>query len=187
MNYVVPGVYMKDSELAAQETRNQQELINSDLLPVDGSEHPAFARMGIVWGADAAGDALFRHAALPAGWKLAATAHVRWSDLLDDKGNVRAHVFYQAVPYDKRADIVPARRFHVLVDDSTGTFGRVISARVVDMRNGRHVLHETDSVAVPVKDWEAESQVRNAQRAKCEQWLEEHFPQWRDPSAHWND
>ena len=40
---------------------------------------------------------------MPNGWKKQATDHSMWSELIDDKGKVRATIFYKAAFYDQRA------------------------------------------------------------------------------------
>lgn len=93
------------ASIEAQELRGQQELAASDVLPSDGSENPAVQALGIEWGEEVPGDELFRYAKLPAGWSKRATDHAMWSEIVDEKGEVRAQVFYKAAFYDRRAMI----------------------------------------------------------------------------------
>ena len=48
-------------------------------------------------------DDLFVMVQLPAGWRIVATEHSMWSDLVDDTGTRRARLFYKAAYYDRRA------------------------------------------------------------------------------------
>ena len=78
-------------------------------LPVQGSEHPAFAAMGVKMGAPLKDDPLFRRAELPAGWSIKPTDHNLWSDLCDETGKKRASIGYKAAFYDRWATISPER------------------------------------------------------------------------------
>lgn len=93
--------------IEAMEARGQRELVRSELLPVDGSDHPEMQKLGIEWGPPVDGDPLFRHAKLPAGWSKRATEHSMHNDVIDEKGRVRATIFYKAAFYDRRAHINP--------------------------------------------------------------------------------
>ena len=48
-------------------------------------------------------DPLFVDAQLPDGWRVEATDHSMWSNLLDDQGMVRGSIFYKAAFYDRDA------------------------------------------------------------------------------------
>lgn len=87
------------------EAQGQQELVHSELLPVDGSNDGDVLALGIVFGDPVPGDPLFRKATLPAGWKKRATDHSMWSEIVDEIGKVRAVVFYKAAFYDRSAFI----------------------------------------------------------------------------------
>ncbi len=54
-------------------------------------------------------DDLFVFAILPDGWKKQATDHDMHSELIDDKGVVRARIFYKAAFYDRSASITPVK------------------------------------------------------------------------------
>src|SRR6185436_8068032 len=47
--------------------------------------------------------------------KKIATDHSMYTDLVDDKGRVRASIFYKAAFYDRKADISFKRRFSIRV------------------------------------------------------------------------
>lgn len=90
--------------IRAQEKEGQRELANSELLPVEGTSNEAeWAAIGVKLGKPKKGDPLFRHVILPSGWKIVPTDHDMWSKLVDDKGRVRAEIFYKAAFYDRRA------------------------------------------------------------------------------------
>ncbi len=91
------------------EEQGQRDSCASDTLPSQGSDHPAFAEMGIVFGDPVVDDPLFRYCTLPAGWKKVPTDHAMWNDVVDETGKVRAQYFYKAAFYDRKANIHPMK------------------------------------------------------------------------------
>lgn len=93
--------------IEAQESRGQNELIESTQLPVqvrgkkDGKAD--LEVLGVVFGATCSDDPLFCEATLPEGWIKRATDHSMWSELVDENGKVRANIFYKAAFYDRSA------------------------------------------------------------------------------------
>ena len=97
--------------IESQEKRGQDQVVASSgtTLPVDGSNTPEIAALGIKFGDPVEGDPLFRHAELPDGWSVKATDHSMWSDVVDANGKAKASIFYKAAFYDRRARISPAQ------------------------------------------------------------------------------
>jgi len=91
--------------IEAQEARGQRDLCSSSRLPKDFNQcsRSDFEVMGIVFGDDS--DDLFVNVTLPPSWHIRATDHSMWSELVDDKGEVRADIFYKAAFYDRNAHI----------------------------------------------------------------------------------
>ena len=79
-----------------QEAQGQRELVNSESLPVrmNGGK-PILESLGFKFGKHDGKD-LFIECEMPTGWKKVGTDHSMWSNLLDDKGRVRANIFYKA-------------------------------------------------------------------------------------------
>ena len=86
-----------------QEANGQRELVEGAQLPVEITGKEILEKAGIKFGESLPDDPLFCYAELPKGWKKQATEHSMWSDLVDDKGVVRATIFYKAAFYDRRA------------------------------------------------------------------------------------
>lgn len=90
----------------AMEAEGQKELVAAKLLPTEGSNDPAWAELGVIFGKEVDGDPLFREVTLPAGWAInPAPDHSMWSYLVDTEGKQRAAIFYKAAFYDRRAHI----------------------------------------------------------------------------------
>lgn len=92
--------------IEASEARGQRELVVSEQLPAE--IRPATGRFelesaGVKFGDPAPEDKLFVKASLPPSWKKRPTDHSMWSELVDDRGKVRAQIFYKAAFYDRWA------------------------------------------------------------------------------------
>jgi len=99
------GIYGGDGKvIESQERQGATEMVKAiHTLPVKGSDDPDVIRLGIEWGEVYEADQIFREATLPLGWVRHGTGHDMWTDILDERGVVRAKVFYKAAFYDRRA------------------------------------------------------------------------------------
>lgn len=91
--------------IESQEAQGQQSLIQSDTLPteMEQEDKEALEAAGCKFLGPVDGDALFQYVQLPVGWKKVPTEHSMWSHLIDEKGAVRASIFYKAAFYDRKA------------------------------------------------------------------------------------
>lgn len=98
-------------DIENQESEGQKELIESLQLPKKcnspskGNAFELYHKMGIKTFTTSKGDNLFIGVKLPKGWKKTGTDHSMWSNLIDDKGVIRAHIFYKASSYDRESFI----------------------------------------------------------------------------------
>lgn len=160
-----------------QEAAGQQSFVASDNLPKElrGATREELNALGFVFGADV--DELFVQCKLPDGWTKRATMHAMNSDLLDDKGRVRASLFYKAAFYDRRADMVMTCRYYevgYLPGKADGTY------RSVAM-DGDTVIQEFGEY--PRTDYQRGGELA----AEAKKWLDEKFPDWRQPLAYWTE
>lgn len=174
--------------IVAQEARGQDRLVHSDLLPKElnggflgrQSADEAYQKLGIKILAST--DDLFYSVELPYGWVKQGSDHNMWSYVLDEKGRTRISVFYKAAFYDRRAFVNIEPRFH-------GTYDPVGGWESHDTRNA-----DAEFVAV-VKDcntiiWTSDpmkySEMPTWDMSKlAQEWLDEHYPDWRDEFAYW--
>lgn len=185
------GSFIEDME-----ARGQAELAGqTEQLPTDGSEDPAWAKMGVVFGERIQGDIIWRKVKLPEGWKVVPTDHAMWSHLVDAKGRRRGGIFYKAAFYDRSCRIGPDRRFNTKreyeesKDDSAPRRQRV---SVTDAVTGEVVL--TNPWVEFTDGSTDEARERNyhlykaldAQETTCKAWLAVHWPDWQDASAYWD-
>src|SRR5207244_12580407 len=73
--------------IEAMERRGGEEMLRSEMLPVDGSESPAVQALGIEWGPPDSDDPIFREARLPEGWTRASgdNPYGYWTYLVDER------------------------------------------------------------------------------------------------------
>lgn len=130
-----------------------------------------FEKIGIKFGDSVDGDPMFQEVTLPDGWKKVSTGHSMWSDLVDDKGRRRAGIFYKAAFYDRSAHMNIVGRF------STDTYKYDDKGVVLDGGSAELFEHKHNG----------EYDGREIARKHCEQWLDEHYSDWKDNTAYWND
>lgn len=97
-------IFGSNAMIERQEAMGQQSLINSIVLPINKAEDWKTLKRWGVQQLDKV-DSLFCNAVLPEGWQKVATDHSMWSNLLDDRGLIRASIFYKAAFYDRDAFI----------------------------------------------------------------------------------
>jgi len=185
--------------IEAQETRGQRDFVASETLPIECNHcsREQLEQMGILFGDPI--DDLFVAVQLPKGWKKVPTDHSMWSQLLDGKERERAVIFYKAAFYDRSAHISLTRRFYYSVEPICGYDNS-------DYRNHEWhcVVKDCEQIA-----WESEQRLepepqyqhsdeegrlvkldwyddKDALSKLGEAWLEEHYPDWRNPLAYWD-
>ena len=183
--------------ILAQEARGAAEMASQTAqLPAKGSNDPAWAKMGVLFGDAVSGDRLFRHVRLPAGWKIVRTNHSMWTNLVDERGRKRASICYKAAFYDRDAHISPVRRFSVTMDyvypeKSKEAYPRATGKRAV-VKDRDKVLHEGPILAQPPEDsrgfdWAAHDKESERLHAEAAAWLvAQGFPDWKDAAAYWD-
>jgi len=179
------------AEIERSESRGQRELVAAAVLPTDGMHRPEqraiWEAIGIKLGSPVAGDEMFTNVTLPAGWAKRATDHSMWSDLVDDKGRIRARIFYKAAFYDRSARITPVTRFTVGRDFDRSDYNEVMQYRVLDsgspvFASAEHPIHRVNGK----QDWEATDRAEQQARDECKAWLDANgYPDFANPVAYW--
>jgi hypothetical protein len=190
-----------------QESRGQRELVAAagSLLPATGTindsggtwfeETPMeelWKLYGVKIGEPVEGDEIWVRAELPQGWHILATDHSMWTKLVDNKGRIRARIFYKAASYDREAFIQPERRFAASTryeeegDRTSPCFGIVLDndrevRRLGPFSNdyGERPKHGTKYF----DDWKSGYQKG---LAAAEAWLTENYPDWNTIWAYWD-
>jgi len=82
------------------------ELTENDTLPeiMCDDARKALKNLGVEFLGPVSEDPLFQSVKLPSGWKKVRTG-LMWSDLVDATGEKIAVIFYDATPFNRRADL----------------------------------------------------------------------------------
>lgn len=135
-------------------------------------------------------DNLFWNVELPDGWKIKATDHTMWNELLDDKGRKRARFFYKASPYDRYAWIGFLTRFSLKVDH----IADVVSSEYEEWVNsdyqgtvsdGDDIIFKTECVPVSEDYWK-DNAIKDCLRIQLEDYMNEHYPDYKNINAYWD-
>jgi hypothetical protein len=174
--------------ILAQEDQGQESFVRSETLPTNMSWPPDYNTKAILEAAGVKflgvvdGDDIFQYVKLPEGWKKEPTHHSMWSNLVDDKGRVRALIFYKATFYDRSAHLELQRRFDVKQDYDK----KKENVAVTHVTDGGKVIHTTGPIPLPEDDYDQKCEVLKEVKAKAITWLDENYPDWRDPGAYWD-
>lgn len=163
------------SAIAASEEAGQREVVASTVLPVkDREAWEILGKMGVVRGVAVSGDDLFVNATMPAGWTKRRTDHSLWSEVVDERGRVRASIFYKAAFYDRDAFMSALPRYRVDYKlDGHETVGVV--------------AEDADGSILWEKPTANNREAREAAQVEAYAWLDAHRPKWRDVVASWED
>jgi hypothetical protein len=131
-------------------------------------------------------DNLFVEVQLPPGWQKKTTEHPMWFALRDDKGRQRASIFFKDEIYHREAFMIPCARYNVSTRYSWDH--KIVQAVVLD---GNQHIHESRTLKKPGDDATFNELVEHSKiledlRAQAASWLDERFPDWKNPGAYWN-
>lgn len=161
MNNPIIGL-LSAMNIKGQEMNGQSQLIKSTQMPSrigsreNGSAFMQYEKMGIKVISITKGDEIFCDVELPIGWKKRCTNHSMWNELIDDKGRIRATLFYKASFYDREAFINFNRRFSFniisyLPQDQTGHYEKqtvkIHNPNYIDnnnLRDGEYIQMDND-------------------------------------------
>lgn len=164
-----------------QEARGQQALVRSEMLPaqcVTPGGWEILEALGLKRGDPV--DDLFVQVTLPEGWTKAATDHSMWSELRDERGRTRGGIFYKAACYDRKASFNLKTRFRVGMME-TGTPDRY--SYIYAPMDGEKVLFVPDVAAAGSDEYEQ----HGLSEKLSADWLDERYPDWKNPAAYWGD
>ena len=137
--------------IESQEKKGQEQLVYSAVLPVEGTSNEAeWAAMGVKLGEPEDGDPLFRKATLPHGWKKVSTGHSMCSNLVDDRGIIRAKIFYKAAFYDRRADVslVPEKEMEPV---DVKTYAKELEVTTTEIEKQKGFIKKENKIVVVVQ------------------------------------
>ena len=168
--------------IEVQEARDQQDFVNSTTLPREciGCDQSQLETMGIRYGKIV--DDQFVEADLPEGWAKVPTNHSMWSKLVDEQGRERAAIFYKAAFYDRHALISLTRRYNYQQDYRDDDDWQNSGRRCI-VKDCGETIWASDYIE-PTEDVPG-YMLSEQLNPQGEAWLEEHYPDWRDPLAYW--
>ena len=194
--------------IEAQEAKGQRDFLASTILPKKcaGCSREQLEAIGIEFGEDV--DDLFVQVTLPSGWIKTATDHSMHSELRDEKGRIRAGIFYKAAFYDRRADIHLWPRFTCGVEPVEGWKQDTCDYHesewhgVARDRDRGEIIWSTAHLLEPEPEcppydashkndpirevWLTWIDRKDDLHRKAREWLDEQYPKWRDPLAYWD-
>jgi hypothetical protein len=186
------------SGIEIQEKLGQNDFVESATLPVDGLEwrfnrgdryevspKQYLESIGFVFGEI---DDIFIDVQLPEGWKIKPSEHSMWSYMEDANGNERAGIFYKAAFYDRSAHFDLTNRYHIseVYEGYESFVPNTIKHHVFDKATSSEVYVTPPYNFVERYDddyWKARDNSENDARA----WIDENYPDYRNPMAYWDE
>lgn len=175
--------------IEAQEASEQKRFVRSTTLPkkiAHGNTREQFETVGIKFGEDA--DDLFVNCELPFGWTKRPTEHSMWSELVDEKGRVRALIFYKGAFYDRNAHMSLSRRFVPGCMPEGGweqKYDNETCARVAYVKDCGEIVWQSTPVAP--SEQMAWYLIDEYLCRVARKWLNENYPDWENPLAYWDE
>lgn len=168
--------------IEAQEAQGQKDFVASETLPTE-CPREKLEELGFVFGE--AADDIFTYVQLPEGWVKESTDHSMWSSILDDKGRKRGSIFYKAAFYDRSAHMTLDRKmsYSQVYDHHDGYVENGLQYFVTD---GENVLYETELKMFEKKYDDDYWKFDEAARAEVDKWVEQNYPDYRDPMSYWD-
>lgn len=182
--FVLPLFGGDGNQVLQQEAEGQKSFVESTTLPtrISDKDKRILEASGVVFGDEVEGDPLFQYATLPEGWEKRATDHSMHSDVVDDKGRKRAGIFYKAAFYDRSASLALNRRYGYKHDYEKAEKDGVYIASVTDCGE---VIHTTPAVTPTGQEESWDTRGRAGKLAA--KWLDDHYPDWENAGAYWEE
>lgn len=135
-------------------------------------------------------DDLFWNVTLPDGWKIKATEHSMWNNLVDHKNRKRANFFYKAAFYDRDAFINFDTRFnlcvgHIADPDSDYEVWKNSDYQGT-IKDGEEVIFSTECVP-STGNYNDDDKIRDTLRKMLHSFMEDKYPDYGDINAYWDD
>lgn len=135
-------------------------------------------------------DNILINAILPNGWKIKATEHSMWNDIIDENDKIRGKMFYKASFYDRRAHMNLEQRYKVsseyIDDDSTNEiiyFGapkeKLFIAGQINWPKDINELNEEEYFNILTK--------REELIILAEEFGNQNYPDWQSVHAYWEN
>lgn len=133
-------------------------------------------------------DDLFWNVTLPDGWEIKATNHDMWNELYDDKGRIRATIFYKAAFYDRDAFINFKTRYSIQVThigDPKDYEVWVKSDLQGTVKDGETIIFSTECIP-STGDYFKDDKIIKSLGVELAKYMKDHYPEYKDIHAYWN-
>lgn len=193
MNKILTLMDMLDGKkdvVERSEKREQENTVRNERLPIKANGHSIsaeeqYAKMGIeVIGAY---DDLFFSVKLPKGWKIEATDHSMWNNLIDLNGKIRATFFFKGAFYDRDAFSNFERRYSWkdMPFDSYETNATYEERKTREhygkVYDGDREIFSTDEKHSHNEKWFENDEIKE----ECLEFLNKNYPDWKSVDAYW--
>lgn len=157
-------------------------LMAKEMLP----DRTSWEKLGFSF-MDMMGDTVLCKALMPKGWRIEATNHSMWSNIYDDKDNLRGEMFYKDSSRDREAHMSLIRRYAIhkeYIDEDRTTceiyFGNPIEKIFV-----------AGTVSIPSNSTREERWAKYNEEDKLmnivKVFADENYPGWENVLAYWDD
>lgn len=136
-------------------------------------------------------DDLFLSVELPEGWEIRTTGHSMWNEVYDNNGRRRIQYFYKAVSYDRDAFTNFDCRYNFRIEpfdkyESDATYEeRMLKPWTVVLTDSGEVTKILDTRQPNSKV--SYQNIQDELRDIGQNYINEHFPNWNDINAYWDD
>lgn len=167
-NWRDPSAYWKVTQLPRMMYADQQ---------VNARQY--LEREGVVFHEECDPKSLFLDVTLPEGWRRK-SGEGAWSYLIDDRMRTRAIIFCDASIFDPDVFLELTSRYTWQRDMSERESTNIV--HIMDGVTRLHTIRE-DIPSDETKRYGALTAIGEA----AKKWLDAHYPNWRDPSAYWDE
>lgn len=120
---------------------------------------------------------------LPSGWRVIPTNDYKWTNLVDEKGRKRGEIYCMPTFNLPDTYIQACCRYTIVFVRADLNMSQSIS----QVKDCEQVLFTSQPFTFKLHDVESSLSAQHKAGSQSVNWLNEHFPNWRDPSAYWNE
>ena len=169
------------------ESEGQQRAVNNTMVAKEMlPSRKDWEQLGFTF-SDIPGDDVLCKATLPEGWRIKATDHSMWNDIIDQNGRKRGSMFYKSSFYDRSAHMNLNCRYGVRLD----YIGEDYATTEIYFGNDSEKLFVAGQVCTPKNATREERLARYAEedrlKAIAKKFGDENYPNWQSVHAYWND
>lgn len=160
---------------------------NQCILPtemIDGGDESrrVLENSGVKFLSPIENEPLYQLVELPEGWKVITDEDTPWCSLVDNKGRRRARILDEPKFAYQSAFIELCSRFTVMFGTQLQGSKEIITVVVLDCNRA---IYSTEPICLSAGKYSPD--LINEAYDQCNLWLDEKYPDWRDPAAYWDE